>query len=123
MSRSKSRKTRKGRALLVVLTVLLVIVGLATAGALAAVVATASFARGHTIAPNVRVGGVLAEGMTAAQAQAALEREFVPRLPAEITLTYPTVEEAVTFNRPAPRDDQQAAMVPAPSTSCRPIPG
>ncbi|NLO72783.1 MAG: hypothetical protein GX100_01565 [candidate division WS1 bacterium] len=89
MSRSKSRKTRKGRALLVVLTVLLVIVGLATAGALAAVVATASFARGHTIAPNVRVGGVLAEGMTAAQAQAALEREFVPRLPAEITLTCP----------------------------------
>ncbi len=44
-------------------------------------------------------------------------------VPSEITLTYPAEDTTVTYTRPELRRDQQATMIPAPSTSCRPIPG
>lgn len=44
-------------------------------------------------------------------------------IPSEITVTYPAVEPAVEYTVP-PKDGRQLTeMVPAPSTSCRPIPG
>lgn len=44
-------------------------------------------------------------------------------VPAEITLTYPTVEPPVAYATPEARPGRQAQMLPSPSTSCRPIPG
>lgn len=44
------------------------------------------------------------------------------QVPPELELTYPAVQPAVTYARP-PLGEKHTMMTPAPSTSCRPIPG
>jgi len=50
---------------------------------------TNGFVNSGRIARNVTIEGVAVEGKTVADASAALEREWVPRLPKELELAYP----------------------------------
>jgi vancomycin resistance protein YoaR len=65
-----------------------VVLLLAVAG-LAVAALAAGFARGGTIAPHVSVAGVAVGGMSADQAQAALERSLLPLTQTEVELAYP----------------------------------
>lgn len=95
MSRKRKTSSRGRRAAVVVLLIIGALVAVLVLGAGAAAVTVSSFAAGDKIAPNVRLSGVEVGGLTPAEAQAALEREFLPQLPAEITLTYPGGAKAV----------------------------
>jgi len=69
-----------------VLGVLVLLLG---AAAVTATVITSRFARSQTLAPNLTIGNVAVAGMGAAEAREALQREYVPKLPLQIALTYP----------------------------------
>ncbi len=88
MKRTPGRRGRRRAAnvaaLVLVIVVLLVILSGLTVAALAA-----GFARGDSIAPHISVAGVPVGGMSALQAQTALEQHLSPLLQAEMELVYP----------------------------------
>jgi len=69
----------------IALAVVLLLVG--TGAALTLV--TSGFVKSERIARNVYIEDLRVEGMTVADASAALERDWVPRLPKELELQYP----------------------------------
>jgi vancomycin resistance protein YoaR len=92
----------------VALAIALLLVG--TGAALTLV--TSGFVKSEKIARNVYVEDVRVEGMTVADASAALEREWVPRLSKELALQYPGGSLAIPPSKLGAKlqTDEAAAM-------------
>jgi vancomycin resistance protein YoaR len=93
---SGRRQPRRRAAIVAGVIVVSLVVLLLVAGLAVAALAT-GFASGDKIAPHVTIGGLAVGGMTAAQAQAALERGLAPFTAAQVELDYPG--GSVTYTR------------------------
>ncbi len=84
MTNSKRRKLIKRLLIIAVSLIAAVLIGL-----LAAVVSVRQFASSEKIAPNVTIGGAAVGGLSQQEALAVVQEQLLPRLPAQIELTYP----------------------------------
>ena len=84
MNKAKRRKMLKW---ILIAAISLIIV--AALGLLAGLASVQQFASADELAANVSIAGVPVGGLSQQAALAALQERFVPRLPAEVELTYP----------------------------------
>lgn len=83
MTNSKRAKTLKRLLIIAGSLVLAVAIGLLTA-----IVGVQRLVATDAIVPNVTIGGVAVEGLSEQEALMVLQRDLLPRLPAEVELTY-----------------------------------
>lgn len=92
----KKRTRRNARWLRVIAIVVIALILLLAGTGVALTLVVNSFSNSPSIARNVFIEGVPVAGKTVPEAIAALHRDWIPRLPKELELTYPGGSMSVT---------------------------